>query len=87
MRKPQKRVKITWEYITPSFEAIRFGVLLNLHKNHLQKRLLCNSCVIIINDSTNNLLHHKLHYYVVLAIKIYRLSVFESSGVMKIMKF
>jgi hypothetical protein len=87
MRKPQKRVKITWEDVTPSFEAIRFGVLLNLHKNHFQKRLLCNSYIIITNGSSNNLLHHKLHYYVVMAIKVYRLSVFESSGVMKTMTF
>jgi hypothetical protein len=87
MRKPQKRVKITLEYATPSYEAIRFGVFLNLHKNHFQKRLLCNNYVILTNCSNNNLLHDELHYYIIMAIKIYRLSVFESSGVMKTMKF
>jgi hypothetical protein len=70
------------EYVTPSF-----GVLLNLHKNHFQKRLLCDSYIIITNGSSNNLLHHKLHYYVVMAIKIYRLGVVERSCVMKTMKF
>ena len=69
------------------YEAIRFGVFLNLHKNHFQKRLLCNNYVILTNCSNNNLLHDELHYYIIMAIKIYRLSVFESSGVMKTMKF
>jgi len=87
MPKPQKRVKITWECATPSYEAIRFDVFFNLHKNHFQESLLCDSYVIVPNDSNNNLLHDKLHYYLVVAIKIYRLSVFESSGVIKTMKF
>jgi len=91
MRKPQKHVKITWEYATPSYVAIRFGVFLNLHKNHFQKRLLCNNYVIVTNGSNNNLLHDVtlllLLLLLVMAIKIYHLSFFESSGVMKTMTF